>query len=78
MARANSGEDAVEHEIRQITGYALFVVSALLERTLMERAPFCCARNEGVPPEQEDEHLQPVAALGGVECEQAVVVSGEV
>ena len=44
----------------------------------MEGARVGCARQEGIAPEDQREHLEPVAALRFGEGEQAVVVAGKV
>ena len=49
-----------------------------LDRTPMEGAPVRSGRKECAPPEEEHEHSQPVAAVGGADREQTVVVSGQV
>ena len=44
----------------------------------MKRAPVRGGGQKRVPTEEKDEHRQPVAAFGGIEREQALVVSGDV
>ena len=44
----------------------------------MEGAPVRGGRKECLPAEEEYEHSEPVAAVGGAEREQTVVVSGQV
>ena len=71
-------EDAVEYQIGQILCDALFVVPTFLKRAAMERARVSGGAKECVSPEEEHEHLQPVAAVGCAGREETVVVSGQV
>ena len=67
-----------EDQIGQTGGNAFLVETAFRDGALMEGARVGCARQEGIAPEDQREHLEPVAALRFGEGEQAVVVAGKV
>ena len=69
-------KDLAEDQIGEVSGNALFVETAFFDGALMEGARVGCAWQEGLAPEDQREHLEPVAALRLGEGEQAVVVAG--
>ena len=69
-------EDVIEDQVREVGRDALLVVPAFFQRPPMESAPVRGGGQKRIPAEEEHEHRQPVAAVRGIECEQALVVSG--
>ena len=64
MARPRSGNAClIEDHVREVVGDTLFMVRPFLDGELMESARVGGAGQEGVPTEEEHEHLQRVAAV---------------
>ena len=71
-------EHLSEHLVRQVFRDAPFVEPALFERLLMNAAGIGAPQHEGVAAEDQQEDLQPVAAVLFVEREQPLIVTGEI